>query len=99
MIRLAIVGLGLLSIATPAQADAPVTADNCKPQPDCRILYSPYRPGAPTGGLNDRGAIVIQGNSAEPVASVPNKNNNSSTDDARKSFRIPSDTVDMERAR
>lgn len=32
--------------------------NTCTPQPDCRVLYSPLLPGAPTPGLENRGYTV-----------------------------------------
>jgi hypothetical protein len=39
--------LGLLG----HEAQAQINEENCKPQPQCRILYTPLKPGAPTTGL------------------------------------------------
>jgi hypothetical protein len=62
MIRFALSCLILIFAAeTPWAEDANSDADKCVPQPDCRILFSPLKPGGPTIGIRDK-AIIERAN-------------------------------------
>ncbi|GEM_PF-5105479 len=94
MIRLAMLGLYLLAIGVPAYAADETTAENCSPQPDCRLAYSKNKPGAPTGGIKDKGALVLQGKSESHETVGASKANEKADSMSRETFHVPSREVD-----
>jgi hypothetical protein len=71
----------LLLAASVCSAQQPVpktTADNCTPQPDCRLAFTTLKPGAPTG-------VGMKAARKDSTQSSPSQQ----TLRPRDSFRIP----------
>ena len=68
-----------LALLVPLSGSAQ-TAEDCQPQPDCRIAFSPLKPGAPRSPLNSR----------ERVESGLRSGDAHIYDAPSNSFRIPS---------
>lgn len=49
----------------PAPPQAPARVE-CQPQPDCRVIVSPLRPGAAGVGIRDK-ALINEGVSRQPA--------------------------------
>lgn len=70
----------LIAISTAALAQGPVTKENCKPQPSCRLDYLDIQPGAPGPGLKPQGDVA-----EKPGIIV----NGISKEDLRSNYRLP----------
>ncbi|PDT64005.1 hypothetical protein CO683_40915 [Bradyrhizobium ottawaense] len=67
-------------LSTAALAQEPVTKENCKPQPSCRLDYLDIQPGAPGPGLKPQGDVA-----EKPGIIV----NGISKGDLRNNYRLP----------